>query len=263
MEYGVTTPLDIRRSMIRMLARSEGRHIAANLSIVEILHTLYFRVLNVDPLDPHWPDRDRFLSKGHAAAALFTVLAARGFFPREKLAEYNTDGSDAYPVVDMYSLPGVEASTTSMGRGLSLGIGMALAAKVDRRPYQVYVLLGDGECQEGNVWEAAMLAPSLTLDNLTVIVDNNGLQGASTTRDVMDMSNLSERFRSFGWEAYDVDGHDPDMIEQILRLPGAAPKCVIAHTVKGKGVSMMENDVSWHHRSMTRKEVMQALRELG
>jgi transketolase len=164
--------------------------------------------------------------------------------------------------VEKFSLPGVEASTASLGRGLSLGIGMALAGRRDHRPYGVYVVVGDGECQEGQVWEGAMLAPSLDLTNLTLVVDCNKLQGSNRVSDLIQMSNLSERFSTFGWQAIDVDGHDCDALEEAFRRPAQAPKCVIAHTVKGKGVSIMEDDVAWHYRTPERHEVLQALREL-
>jgi transketolase len=258
----VTSTLEIRRSMIKTLARTEGRHIAANLSAVEVVHTLYSKVLNVDPTRPEWDGRDRFLCKGGAAALLYTVLADRGFFPPERLAVYNSDGG-IFPVIEPSGLPGVEAATTSsMGRGPSLGIGMALAGKSADSVYQVYVLVGDGECQEGQIWEAAMLAPALGLDNLTLIIDRNGLQGSSSTDVVMPGPSLSARFTAFGWDAHDVDGHDCDALADLLLRPKQGPRCVVANTVKGKGLSFMENEVSWHHRSMTRAELSQALREL-
>lgn len=257
----MTSPLDIRRSMIRLIARAEGVHIAANLSAVEIVHTLYTKVLTFDPARPDWDGRDRFLCKGTAAALLYTVLVDRGFFPAERLAAYNTDGG-LFPIMERTGLPGVEAGTTSMGRGLSLGIGMAVAGRSADRPYQVYVLVGDGECQEGQIWEAAMLAPALGLDNLTLIIDRNGFQGSSSTDVVMPGPGLSARFTAFGWDAYDVDGHDCDALADVLLRPKHGPRCVVADTVKGKGLSFMENDVSWHHRSMTRPELSQALREL-
>ncbi|WP_217707126.1 transketolase [Nonomuraea rhodomycinica] len=258
----LASPKEIRRQIVKTIARAKAWHLGPNLSMVEILHTLYERVMRVDPARPDWPGRDRLISKGSAAAVLYAVLASRGFFPAETLKRYNEPGSRIVPLVEMFTLPGVEASTASLGRGLSIGIGMALAGKRDGMPYRVYVVVGDGECQEGQIWEAAMLAPSLDLDNLTLIVDCNKLQGSNRVEDLIRMANLSERFTDFGWHAVDVDGHDCDALEAALKKPADGPKCLIAHTVKGKGVSIMENDVAWHYRSMTQAEVIQALREL-
>ncbi|MET9498288.1 transketolase [Streptomyces sp. NPDC006552] len=256
------TPQDIRRSMIKMVARAESAHIGGNLSAVEIVHTLYSKVLDVDPARPDWADRDRFVCKGTASAVLYTVLADRGFFPAERLSAYKADGG-LFPVTERSELlPGVEASTTSMGRSLSLGIGMALAAQSRERPYQVYVLAGDGECQEGQVWEAATLAPALGLDNLTLIVDHNGFQAFSSSDALMPRSGTGKRFAAFGWDVHDVDGHDGDALADVLLRPRHGPRCVVAHTVKGKGLTFMENDVTWHGRRITRPELAQALREL-
>ena len=256
-------PAHLRTDMVRMIAGGNGFHIAPNLSTIEILYTLYFRVMNVDPDDPLNPDRDRFLlSKGHCAAAYYTVKAARGFFPAESLAEYNKPGSPFPSIVDSNSASGLEMSAGSIGRGPSVGIGLALVAKREGLPFHTYVLIGDGECQEGSIWEAAMLAPGLGLDNLTVIVDNNGLQGSSTVAEVMDMTNLAERFAVFGWEVHEVDGHDVDDLEAALRKSQQGPKVVIANTIKGKGLPMMENNVDWHYRSMTYGELVQAMRAM-
>jgi transketolase len=249
--------------MVRMIAGSNGYHIAPNLSTMEILYALFFRVMNVDPADPADPGRDRFLlSKGHCAAAYYTIKAARGFFGAELLADYNAPGSVFPSVVDTNSASGLEMSAGSIGRGPSVGIGMALVAKREGLPFHTYVLVGDGECQEGSVWEAVMLAPSLGLDNLTVIVDNNGLQGSSSVGDVMDMTNLAERFAAFGWAVHEADGHDLDELEAVLRRPQPGPKAVIAHTIKGKGLPMMENNIEWHYRSMTYGELVQAMRAM-
>lgn len=259
----MTTPKSVRRQLLMTIAHAEGGHIGPNFSSVEILYTLFFRILRIDPSRPDWPDRDRFVpSKAHCAAALYTILAARGFFPVERLQDYNVDGSCVPPIIDQFGLPGIDVWAGPLGRGLSLGIGMALAAKHAGKEYRIYVLVGDGECQEGNIWEAVLLAPSLKLDNLTLIVDCNGLQGSSAIHEIMDMSNLPGQFRAFGWETHEVDGHNPDELESALRLPQQGPKVVVAHTVKGKGVAMMENQVRWHGRSITLKELVQAMREL-
>ncbi len=259
----MNAPVQIRRDMVRMIVKSNGFHIAPNLSDVDIIYALFFNVMNVDPTHPDDPDRDRFiLSKGHCAAATYTVMAARGFFDPAALADYNQEGSAFPSIADSNCAARLEISSGSIGRGPSIGLGMALVAKREGRPLRVYVLIGDGECQEGSVWESVMLAPGLGLDNLTVVVDNNGLQGSSTIADVMDMTNLGERFAAFGWDTHDVDGHDIEALQRVLRLPQRGPKAVIAHTVKGKGVSMMENEVGWHYRAMTFPELVSALREL-
>ncbi|MDF3290302.1 transketolase [Streptomyces silvisoli] len=256
-------PAKIRQDMVRMIAKSNGFHIAPNLSTIEIIYTLFFRVMNIDPTEPDAPDRDRFLlSKGHCAAAAYTVMAARGFFDAAALQEYNLEGSPFPSIADSNSAAGLEMSSGSIGRGPSVGLGMALVAKREEMPFHTYVLIGDGECQEGSIWEAVMLAPGLGLDNLTVIVDNNGLQGSSTIADVMDARNYAERFSAFGWEAHDVEGHDIDALEEALRAPQSGPKAVIAHTVKGKGLSMMEHEVGWHYRALTFSELVTAMREL-
>lgn len=256
-------PVKIRHDMVRMIAKSGGFHIAPNLSTIEIIYTLFFKVMNINPAAPDAPDRDRFvMSKGHCAAATYTIMAARGFFEPALLADYNAEGSAFPSIADTNSAAGLEISSGSIGRGPSVGIGMALVAKRENRPFHVYVLIGDGECQEGSVWEAVMLAPGLGLDNLTVIIDNNGLQGSSTIEEIMDMKNFSGRFTTFGWETADVDGHDVNALEQALRQPQAGPRAVVAHTVKGKGVSMMENNVDWHYRALTFPELVNALREL-
>jgi transketolase len=256
-------PTEIRREMIRMIARSSGFHIAPNLSAIEILYTLYFRVLRLDPDRPDDPDRDRFVpSKGHNAASVYAVMAARGLLDPALLRTYNTDGSRLPPIVDSHSAARCEISSGSIGRGVSVGVGMALVAQREHRPYRVYVLIGDGECQEGSVWEGVMLAPALGLDNLTVVVDNNGLQGSSTIAEVMGVPDLRRRFEAFGWQAVEVDGHNVDALEAAFRAPQQGPKVVIADTIKGKGVRMMENEVGWHYRSLTMPELVNTLREL-
>jgi transketolase len=249
--------------MVNMIARSNGFHIAPNLSTIEILYALFFRVMRLESSRPDGLDRDRFLlSKGHCAAAAYTVMAARRLFDAALLATYNTEGSAFPPIVDTYSAAGFEMSSGSIGRGVSVGIGTAVVAKREGHPYRTYVLIGDGECQEGSIWEAIMLAPALRLDNLSVIVDNNGLQGSSRIDEIMDMSNLQQRFSAFGWEAYEVDGHDVDALAAVLLLPQAGPKVVVAHTTKGKGVAMMEDQVGWHYRSLTLPELVAVSREL-
>ncbi|MFI9382469.1 transketolase [Kutzneria sp. NPDC052558] len=258
----MTTPQQLRREVVRMTAHAVTGHIPSNLSAIEIIHTLFLKVLRLDPRRPDWPDRDRFIpSKGHCAAAIYLAMAAAGLIERKRLDEFNVDGGEVPAILARYGLPGLEADAGPLGRGPSIGIGTALAAKHDGRDYHTYVLVGDGECQEGQIWEAAMLAPSLDLDNLTVIVDDNRLQGSFVTSSVV-RSDLGERFAAFGWQCHRVDGHSVEELEQALRAPQDRPKAVIATTVKGKGVSMMEDKAEWHYRRLSFGELVTSLREL-
>lgn len=255
---------NIRKSILHMVHYSKSSHVGTCLSIVEILYSLYFRVMNVDPAMPKKPDRDKFiLSKGHGSAALYATLAEKCFFPKKILDRFYIDNGMLPGHVDMTVVPGLEASAGSLGHGLSIGVGMAIANRQMGNPGKVYVLLGDGECNEGSVWEAVMLANQLRLENLMAIVDYNRLQGFGYTKDVIDQHNLSDRWASFGWNAYDVDGHDVNELEKTLLLPQQGPKVIIAHTVKGKGVSFMENRLEWHYKSPNDEQYMQAMKELG
>lgn len=256
------TPQQMRRDAIRMTAHAETGHIPSNLSAIEIIHTLFLRVMRLDPERPDWPDRDRFVpSKAHCAAAIYLAMSAAGIIDRERLDEFNIDGSEVPAIVARYGLPGLEADGGPLGRGPSIGIGMALAAKHDGRDYRTYVLIGDGECQEGQIWEAVMLAPTLGLDNLVVIVDDNRLQGSFETRGVV-ATDLGDRFTAFGWQCHRVDGHSVAELEEALRAPQDRPKVVVAQTVKGKGVPMMENEPGWHYRRLTFGELVVSLRGL-
>ncbi|MCO1580282.1 transketolase [Crossiella sp. SN42] len=258
----MTTPQQLRREAIRMTAHAETGHIPSNLSAIEIIHTLFMRVLKLDPERPDWPDRDRFIpSKGHCAAAIYLAMAAAGLFDRKRLDAFNVDGGEVPAILARYGLPGLEADSGPLGRGISIGIGVALAAKHDNRDYRTYVLVGDGECQEGQIWEAAMLAPTLKLDNLVVIVDDNRLQGSFVTSEVIE-SKLDEQFAAFGWQVHRVDGHSVEELEEALRAPQDRPKVVLATTVKGKGVAMMEHEPDWHYRRLTFSELVVSLRGL-
>ncbi|MEW6368791.1 MAG: transketolase [Acidobacteriota bacterium] len=258
----------LRVSIIENSHRSQTPHLGSCLSCVDILVSLYYRSLRIDPRNPRDPDRDRFiLSKGHAAPALFHVLALKGFFPESMLQAYGEDGSvfGAHPPTPE-QLPGVEAATGSLGHGLSLGLGMALAARIQRRCHNVYALLSDGECNEGAVWEAAMLAAAQRAERLCVIVDFNGWQATDRSREVMALEPLTSKWRSFGWDACEVDGHDIQSLTDVLgRVPNGTgrPMAVVAHTVKGKGVSFMEDDNNWHYRIPSAEEVSMAKKELG
>lgn len=238
----------IRRRVLR-LASVKRVHIGPALSIVEILVTLYFRRLRLDPSNPAWPDRDRFiLSKGHAALALYATLAEAGFITAELLDTFGRPGNPlaGHPV---QGIPGVEAATGSLGHGLSVGAGLALAARMDGRPFKTVVLLGDGELNEGSVWEAALFAAHQSLSGLIAVVDRNGYQQEGSTAEILNTEPLAEKWRAFGWEAVSVDGHD---LRELAAALGAAydgargPTVLLASTVKGKGVSYMENDPSWH-----------------
>lgn len=259
---------DIRRHIVRITHASQPAHVASALSCADILAVLYFGVMSVDPSAPGKPDRDRFiLSKGHGCLALYAALAEKGFFPTEKLSRFNRFGCELGGHPDRCSIPGVEVSSGSLGHGLSLGLGMALAARYDGAPSRVFVLIGDGECEEGSVWEAVMAAPHFKADNLTVIIDNNGLQILDTVENTLStLQPLGEKFRAFGWEVVEADGHDIAGLTRILngapRKKGV-PTCVIAKTVKGKGVSFMEGRIQWHYRGLTDAELKQALSELG
>jgi transketolase len=259
----------IRLQSLRMVSRANASHIGACLSATDILAVLYAKILRIDPARPDWPDRDRFiLSKGHAAAALYAVLAETGFFPLEWLETYCCDGS-SLPGHATATVPGVEVSTGSLGHGLPIACGMALAAK--RRngssdaPRRVFCLLGDGECDEGSVWEAALFAPQHKLDNLVAIVDRNKLQGFGTVEEVMDLEPLADKWRAFRWSVRELDGHDLRAIEQALAAapfePGR-PSVIIARTVKGKGVSYMEDQLAWHYRAPDARQLEQAVHEV-
>ncbi|HEY0961536.1 MAG TPA: methyltransferase domain-containing protein [Pseudomonadales bacterium] len=252
----------IRRHVLRMKHGSGSSHSGSALSIADILAVLYFKVLDVDPADPRKPDRDRFLlSKGHASAALYATLAERGFFPVEKLQGFFRNGGVLPGHVDMTAVPGIEASSGSLGHGLSLGLGMALALRRDVPGKRVFVLCGDGEMDEGSVWEAIMYAPRIGLDNLALIVDQNGLQGYAP--DGAEQGEpLAARIAAFGWHAIEVDGHDHEALAAALAQKPGRPLAIVAKTVKGKGVSYMENAFIWHYKSPNEQQLAQALKEL-
>ena len=257
----------IRADALRMVHRAGASHIGTCLSMADILAVLYGRVLQIDPSRPDWPDRDRFiLSKGHGAAIVYAVLAERGFFPADWLDTYCQDGSRLAGHITHFGVPGVEVSTGSLGHGLSLGCGMALAGKRDDQSYRVFVMMSDGECDEGSVWEAALFAPHHRLDRLVAIVDYNKIQSFGTVKEVLDLEPLADKWRAFNWAVREIDGHNYDEIESALDStpfePGK-PSVVIAHTVKGKGISFMEDKLVWHYKPPTAEELEQALTELG
>lgn len=266
LEEMAATAKKLRRHVITMIGKAGSGHPGGSLSAAEIITALYFKVLRHDPANPRWAERDRFiLSKGHAAPILYAALAERGYFPGEELATLRTLGSCLQGHCDMTATRGVEMSSGSLGQGLSFGIGIALAGRLNARDYRVYVLLGDGECDEGQVWEAAMASAHFKLDNLVAIVDHNELQIDGWNRDVMNLEPLPEKWKAFGWHTIEVNGHDLSQLiaafDEAKRVRGK-PTAIIAHTIKGKGVSFMENNVDFHGKAPTPAEMEKALEEL-
>jgi len=249
-----------------MTAAANASHIGGCLSSADVLAVLYGTALRHDPQRPDWPDRDRFiLSKGHACAALYAVLAERGFFPVTWLESFYQDESPLAGHVTHKNVPGVEVSTGSLGHGLGLGVGMAIAAKRDSSPYRVFCLLSDGECDEGSTWEAALFAPHHKLDNLIAIVDYNKIQSLGAVKEVIDLDPLPAKWQAFGWAVRELDGHDVRAVEDALtQVPyeQGRPSCIVAHTIKGKGVSFMENELQWHYRAPLGENREKALAEL-
>lgn len=256
----------LRRHVITMTATAGSGHPGGSLSAADIITALYFKVLHHDPEDPHWSERDRFvLSKGHAAPILYAALAEAGYFPVGELATLRKLNSRLQGHTDRNFTPGIEMSAGSLGMGLSFAIGTALAARLDFRTYRTYVLLSDGECEEGQTWEAALSAAHFKLANLTAIVDCNGLQLSGWTRDIMNLEPLVRKWQAFGWHVIDIDGHDFDQILaaflQAEKMKGK-PTIIVARTIKGKGVSFMENNVEFHGKAPTWEEAERALKEL-
>jgi transketolase len=261
------TARTLRRRLVTTSAEAKIPHLGSCLSCVELLVQLYWRELRIDPQAPEDPDRDRFLlSKGHGAPILFQVLAERGFFPLSELENFGKSGSvfHEHPPKPGY-IPGVEAATGSLGHGLPMALGMALAARVQQRPTRCYALMSDGECNEGSIWEAAMLAASQKVHTLTAIIDFNKWQATGRSQEVLALDPLAQKWEAFGWHAQEIDGHDFAAIEQALtaaRSETDRPSVIVAHTVKGKGVSFMEDDNNWHYRTPNPEELAAALSEL-
>ena len=256
----------IRIQALKMANSGGGSHIGSALSISDILAVIYNDVLNIDPNDPYKDDRDRFiLSKGHAGAAVYATLAEVGFFPTTKLATHYQDGSDLSGHISHKNVPGVELSTGSLGHGLSVGVGMAKAAMLDKKTHRIFVLLSDGECDEGSVWEAAMFSSHHKLDNLVALIDYNKIQSLASVANTLTLEPFKDKWKSFGWNVIEIDGHDHDQIKnELLHLPISddKPTVYICHTIKGKGVSFMENSVLWHYRCPRGEEFESALLEL-
>jgi transketolase len=256
----------IRLHVLRMVHDSGASHIGSSYSMAELLAVLYGNVLRVDPSRPDWPERDRFiLSKGHGCAGLYAVLAERGFFPRDWLSTFYKDGS-RLPGHATHSIPGIEVSTGSLGHGLSIATGMALASSRSAKSFRVFALLSDGECDEGSTWEAAMFAGHHKLDGLTAIIDYNKIQGMGAVNDILALEPLVTKWESFGWAVKEISGHNLGQVLdafQNLPISGCKPSCIIAHTIKGKGVSFMEGETLWHYRSPNLTEFYAALKELS
>jgi len=257
---------EARLQIVRAMGAGQFHHFGGSLSAADLVVALYFHKLRCRPDEPDWPERDRFvLSKGHAVPAVYACLAMRGFFPVSDLATLKRLGSRLQGHPDMRKTCGLEANTGSLGMGLSVANGMALAGRVRGAGYRVYVLIGDGECQEGQVWEAAMTAAHYRLDTLTAIVDRNELQAMGRTEERMGVEPLVEKWRSFGWEAWEIDGHDMAAICEALDAAGRVkgrPAAIIAHTVKGKGVSFMEGQFGFHNATITQEQLAEAIEAL-
>lgn len=256
----------IRRHIVRMLAKAGSGHPGSSLSTVDLLVTLFYNKLRHNPQQPSWPERDRFvLSKGHGCPALYAVLAEMGYFSVDKLDTLRQFGSILQGHPCMKTTPGIEISGGSLGQGLSVGLGMSLAAKLDKKDYRTYVMLGDGEIEEGQVWEAAMAASHYKADNLCAIIDQNGLQIDGFIHEIMSSLPIPEKWRGFGWHVIEINGHDYNAIlsayDEAEKVKGK-PTVIVAKTIKGKGVSFMENQVDWHGKAPSKDEAERALAEL-
>ena len=257
---------DIRKGILTAVYSAQSGHPGGSLSCADILTVLYFNVMNIDPKDPQSPSRDRFiLSKGHCAPALYATLARRGFFAEMDLETFRKVDSPLQGHPDKNKVPGVDMTTGSLGQGLSAANGMAITGKLDKKDYRVYCILGDGEIEEGQIWEAAMASSKYKLDNLCVIVDNNNLQIDGTIEEVMSSYPIDDKFRSFGFQVINIDGNDIDEILkafEVAKNVKEKPTCIIAKTIKGKGVSFMENQVGWHGKAPNKEQYEQAMKDL-
>ena len=256
----------VRLGIIEAVYNNQSGHPGGSLSIADIMTVLYFNEMNIDNENPKWEDRDRLvLSKGHCSPALYSALANRGYFPVEDLKTFRNINSYLQGHPDMKHIPGVDMTTGSLGQGLSAANGMAISAKLDNKNYRVYCILGDGEIEEGQIWEAAMASNKYKLDNLCVIVDNNNLQIDGTIEEVMDSNPIDEKFKSFGFQIIKIDGHDIEEIKkafEVARNVKGKPTCIIAKTIKGKGVSFMENQVGWHGKAPNKEQYEEAKKEI-
>ncbi|MBX3721895.1 MAG: transketolase [Turneriella sp.] len=252
--------------MVETIFQAGASHIGSNLSCADIISVLFGTILKFDASQPEWPDRDRFiLSKGHAAVVMYSVLAEMGYIPGDALTQYSKNGSTLLGHIS-HHVPGVELSTGSLGHGLPVGIGMALAAKADKKPHRTYILLSDGEMDEGSNWEAILFAGFHKLSNLIAIIDYNKIQSYGSVKDVLDLEPLAQKLSNFNWQTYEVDGHDITGLRQTfsqLSTKDSKPTAVICHTVKGKGISFMENNLAWHYQNPTGDQYAAAILELS
>ena len=253
----------IRIDVIKMVNRSGASHIGPILSIIDIIAVLYGKVMSYDPKNPLLKTRDRFiLSKGHGGAAVYAVLAETGFFDKSKLLDYCQDGSKYSGHISHKDIPGVEFSTGSLGHGLSVASGIALSAKLDNMNHRIFAILGDGELDEGSNWEALMFSAHKKLNNLCIVIDRNNLQSIDTTENTLALEPLAKKIRSFGWHVQEINGHDHQLLERALNSSFKKPLCIIAKTIKGKGVSFMENSVEWHYKTPKGSNFEQAILEV-
>lgn len=260
--------IELRKTAVTMIYEAQSGHPGGSLSAADIITALYFKEMNIDPKNPKWEDRDRFvLSKGHVAPIQYAALALRGFVPYESVYKLRRYGSPFQGHPDMKKCPGIDISTGSLGQGLSCAVGMALAGKRDGKDYRVFAMVGDGECQEGQIWEAVQTAVKYSLDNLIVFVDNNRLQIDGYCDEVMPLQDIEKKFEVFGFETKRIDGHSMkeivEILDKVTKTKNGKPKCIVADTIKGKGVSYMENICSWHGVAPNEKEYEQALEELA
>lgn len=258
---------EIRKTALTMIYKAQSGHPGGSFSAADMIAALYFKFLNVDPKNPKWEDRDRFvLSKGHVCPALYSALILKGYLPKEAVETLRKQGSLLQGHPDMKRCPGIDISTGSLGQGFSCAVGMALAAKRDQKEYKTYTLLGDGECNEGQIWEAAQAASKYGLDNLIVFVDHNGLQNDGFTQDIMPSRDLKAKFEAFGFQTVQIDGHSMEEIVSaisfMLSQKNNLPKCIVCETVKGRGVSFMENVAIWHGIAPNDEQYQQAMEEL-
>lgn len=258
---------EIRKEIVTMIHTAQSGHPGGSLSAADLMTALYFDELNLDPQNPKWADRDRFvLSKGHVCPVLYTCLALRGYFPKQTLSTLRKEGSILQGHPDMKRCPGVDISTGSLGQGLSVAVGMALCGKRDGKSYRVFSLVGDGESNEGQIWEAVETASKYNLDNLIILLDQNGLQNDGTCAEVMPSRDLAKKFATFGCQTWEINGHDMgqilDVLEAVRKDGSGKPKCVVAHTVKGKGVSYMENVVQWHGMAPDDDQYARAMKDI-
>jgi len=257
----------IRIETIKSIFNAQSGHPGGSLSIVDILTVLYFNKMNINPMNPNWSERDRFiLSKGHANPALYATLAIKGYFPIKELSSLRRIGSILSGHPSCFKTPGIDISTGSLGQGLSIGLGMSLAAKVKKKKYRVFVLIGDGELQEGEVWEAAMAAPNFKVSGLIAIIDNNKIQLDGNVSDIMEIEPIKDKLVSFNWQVIIADGHDiKDLLlkfDEAINLSNEGPVAIIANTIKGKGVSFMENTAAWHGKVINEVDFHRAMEEL-